>query len=174
MMDILSTVRTLGLPDWWICAGFVRGKIWDVLHDFVSRTATPDIDVIYFDPNDLSETEEKRLEAKLNRLHPNVPWSVKNQARMHLVNDLPPYTSSEDAISKFPETATALGVHLDKHNNLILTARHGIEDVLNMIIRPTPTFIDNKSLTAIYESRLAKKNWLAIWPKLRIDNNRVE
>ncbi|AND41468.1 nucleotidyltransferase family protein [Cytobacillus oceanisediminis] len=32
MMEIIKVASTLNLPDWWICAGFVRSKIWDVLH----------------------------------------------------------------------------------------------------------------------------------------------
>lgn len=27
MMDILRAVKSLHLPDWWVCAGFVRSKI---------------------------------------------------------------------------------------------------------------------------------------------------
>lgn len=27
MMEILQSVKTLNLPDWWICAGFVRSKV---------------------------------------------------------------------------------------------------------------------------------------------------
>ncbi|EHL78823.1 hypothetical protein HMPREF1015_02191 [Bacillus smithii 7_3_47FAA] len=27
MMDILRAVKSLYLPDWWVCAGFVRSKI---------------------------------------------------------------------------------------------------------------------------------------------------
>ena len=46
---------------------------------------------------------------------------------MHVVNNMPPYSSSVNAISKFPETATALGVTLDELNNVILTAPCGIE-----------------------------------------------
>ena len=38
MMEILTSAKALNLPDWWICAGFVRSKIWDVLHDFSERT----------------------------------------------------------------------------------------------------------------------------------------
>jgi hypothetical protein len=49
MMAILKSAKSLDLPDWWICAGFVRSKIWDTLHDFRVRTPIPDIDVIYFD-----------------------------------------------------------------------------------------------------------------------------
>src|SRR5574342_868194 len=113
MMEILKTVNSMDLPDWWICAGFVRSKIWDHLHDFSERTPIPDIDVIYFDPTTIDELVEKKLEIRLGFLIPDIPWSVKNEARMHIRNNLLPYTSSVDAISKFPETATALGVKLD-------------------------------------------------------------
>lgn len=121
MMEILNTAKLLNLPDWWICAGFVRSKIWDILHDFSERTTLSDIDVIYYDPTNINEAEEKELENRLKTLDPDVPWSVKNQARMHIVNNLPPYTSSVDAISKFPETVTALGVKLDERGKVILT-----------------------------------------------------
>ena len=52
MMDILEQAKKLNLPDWWIGAGFVRSKIWDVLHEYKERTpmsASSDIDLIYFD-----------------------------------------------------------------------------------------------------------------------------
>jgi hypothetical protein len=62
MMEILKAVTSLNLPDWWVCAGFVRSKIWDTLHGFTERTTIPDIDVIYFDETKLDEIEEKRLE----------------------------------------------------------------------------------------------------------------
>ncbi|MBT2679338.1 nucleotidyltransferase family protein [Bacillus sp. ISL-35] len=170
MMEIIHTASTLDLPDWWICAGFVRSKIWDTLHGFVERTLTPDVDVIYFDPSNLDEDYEKALEKKLAALLPGIPWSVKNQARMHVVNQIPPYTSSEDAISKFPETATALGVKLDSENQLVLTAPCGIEDVLNLEVKPTPFFTETSERVAIYEQRLVKKNWKDIWPMVKVHN----
>lgn len=168
MMKIIHTVSTLDLPDWWICAGFVRSKIWDTLHDFKERTRTPDVDVIYFDPDNIDEDYEKQLENELKSLMPGIPWSVKNQARMHVVNQIPPYSSSEDAISKFPETATALGVKLDKENKLVLSAPCGLEDVLHMELKPTPFFTSTKERAAIYEERLIKKNWTAIWPMVKV------
>ncbi len=27
MMEVLQAARSLNLPDWWICAGFVRSKM---------------------------------------------------------------------------------------------------------------------------------------------------
>jgi len=168
MMEILHHAKTLQLPDWWVCAGFVRSKIWDTLHHFTERTPMPDVDVIYFDKSNLDEQVEKRLEQRLADLNPQVPWSVKNEARMHLVNHIPPYSSSVDAISKFPETATALGLTLDEHNNVVLAAPCGIEDVVNLWIRPTPYFTETKERAKIYEERIVTKNWLSIWGKVKV------
>lgn len=132
MMDILHHAKSLNLPDWWICAGFVRSKVWDELHGFTIRTPLPDIDVIYYDPSNLKEETEKEYEDLLRILNPTIPWSIKNEARMHTGNNVPAYESSTDAISKFPEIASALGVKLDSHDHLKLTAPHGIHDVIHL------------------------------------------
>lgn len=168
MMEIIRTASTLNLPDWWICAGFIRSKIWDTLHGFRYRTPIPDVDVIYFDKANLAEKHEKELENKLIKMMPAIPWSVKNEARMHIPNQLPPYTSSEDAMSKFPETATALGIKLDDDLGLVLSAPCGIEDVLQLEVRPTPFFNERKELAPLYEKRITQKHWKAIWPKLKV------
>jgi uncharacterized protein len=168
MMEIIKAASQLSLPDWWICAGFVRSKIWDTLHGFENRTDPPDVDVIYYDHEDISEKTEKELEAELMRILPDVPWSVKNEARMHVMNHIEPYTSAEDAISKFPETATALGVKIDKDNNLILTAPWGVDDVINLELKPTPFFKESKERVAIYRERVIKKNWKGIWDKVNV------
>lgn len=168
MMEILRVVRSLHLPDWWICAGFVRAKIWDTLHGYSDRTQTPDVDVIYFDEKQINESIEKSLEARLHSIMPDIPWSVKNEARMHVVNHIEPYTSSVDAISKFPETATALGVKIDEEDQIFLTAPCGIKDVISMEVKPTDFFTETKERAAIYEDRLKQKNWKSIWPKIKV------
>lgn len=168
MMEILRAAKSLKLPDWWVCAGFVRSKIWDTLHGFSTRTVLADVDVIYFDDQQMDELVEKKLEEGLRAILPDVPWSVKNEARMHTVNNLPPYLSSVDAISKFPETATALGVKLDEEDNVVLIAPWGIKDVLHLEVRPTPQFIENKELAGIYEERIARKNWQSIWKQVKV------
>lgn len=167
MMDILQTAASLQLPDWWVCAGFVRSKVWDVLHGFEERTPLPDIDIIYFDAANTNEQEEKRLEEQLKNINSTIPWSVKNQARMHLLNDMPPYVSSTDAMSKFTETATAIGVKLDETENIMLSAPHGIEDLLTLQVKPAPHII-TKELTHLYEERLRKKDWKTTWPNITI------
>jgi len=103
MMEVLRAVRILNLPDWWICAGFIRSKIWDTIHQFSHRTPLTDIDVIYYDSLKISEEQEKLLEKRLKQINPNLPWSVKNQARMHVINNFPMYTSSMDGMAHFPK-----------------------------------------------------------------------
>lgn len=168
MMNVLQIAKSLELPDWWICAGFVRSKIWDTLHNYEIRTDTPDVDVIYFDPFHKDEAYEQSLEMKLINIDATIPWSVKNQARMHEVNKMLPYSSSIDAISKFPETATALGVTLDEQNRVILTAPCGINDVLSLQVKPTAHFLETKERIHMYKNRVIKKNWQSKWPNITI------
>ncbi|TCM91089.1 hypothetical protein EV294_109166 [Paenibacillus sp. BK033] len=163
MMKVLHAAGALNLPDWWVCAGFVRSKVWDCLHGYTERFVLPDVDLIYYDPSQTDEAAEKVLEQKLKDLMPDVPWSVKNEARMHLVNDIEPYASAVDAMSKFPETVTALGLSLDEQNGVVLSAPHGIRDLLDLVVRPTPHFKQSPTLMPIYEKRLLQKNWKSRW-----------
>lgn len=168
MMTILHTAKSLQLPDWWVCAGFVRSKVWDYLHGYAERFPLPDVDVIYYDPSASDEALEKELEQRLRDKLPEIPWSVKNQARMHLVNgdEIQPYTSSVDAMSKFPETVTALGLTLDERDRVVLSAPCGIEDLLSLVVRPTAHFEQSPALMKIYEKRLAQKNWKSRWHRV--------
>lgn len=174
MMAVIHAVKKLGLKDWWIGAGFVRSRVWDYLHGFKNKTPLPDVDVAYFDRSDFTEAEAAQESTKaeddyqraLRELIPEVNWSVTNQARMHLVHHTKPYSSSTDAISEWVETATCIAVSLDENNQLILTSPHGIDDLVNMIIRPTPWARNNMSE---FNRRLEKKGWPKRWPLLRID-----
>lgn len=164
MMRVLRAARLLHLPDWWIGAGFVRNKIWDVLS---GNTQTPpgDIDVVYFDPSDLSEETEQMHQNRLEEILPTGKWSVTNQARMHTQNGDEPYTSSLDAIAHWPETATAVAVTLDDANRVRFEAPLGSDDLLNLVIRPSPTFAQRPDA---FHVRLAKKMWEKKWPNIQI------
>ena len=169
MMAVIKTTMKLGLPDSWVSAGFVRSKIWDVQHGFVEPFSLPDVDVIYFEPTDTREETEKVHEAKLHEWMPGVPWSVKNQARMHTVNDLEPFTSATDGMAHFPETVTALGVKLSESGELVLSAPWGVQDVLDMVVRPTPYYRESERLRQIFRERMQKKDWPSVWPHVRME-----
>lgn len=169
MMDVLRAVKTLNLPDCWVCAGFVRSKLWDAQHGYEKATELPDVDVIYFDRDHIDEDEEVSFQNELKSLMTNIPWSVKNQARMHVLNDVEPYTSTVDAISKFPETATSLGLKLDNEDNLVLAAPHGLDDAIHMKVRPTPNFLHNEQ-NNIFKRRVLQKDWASKWPMVEVVN----
>ncbi len=169
MMAALTAVAGLGLPDAWIGAGFLRGAVWDRLHGFGSRTPLDDIDVVYFDPEACDPAAEAALERRLEARLPGLPWSVKNQARMHLRNGDAPYRDSADALAHWLETPTAVALRLNPGGDLELLAPLGTEDLLGLIVRPTPHARAHKHRLAAYRERLESKNWPAKWPKLRVE-----
>ena len=165
MMRLLQSVSALGLPDSWIGAGFVRNAVWDALHGRTPNCALlNDIDVVFFDRANASPAVDAAIEHRLAACAPNLPWSVKNQARMHLRNGEETYHDTAAAIARWPETATAVAVRL-RRGRLELLAPHGLEDLIGLIVRPTPAFAQRSHALA---RRLRAKNWLARWPRLRI------
>lgn len=166
MLRILKIVKSLNLPDWWICAGFIRNKIWDVLHGYPSDTPLNDIDIIFFDPVDTSIETEENLNEKLHVLDSTMPWSVKNQARMHQKAGFPPFKSSQDGIAHFPELPTAIGVKLTQDGQLLIAAPWGIKELMNLIVSPTLYYQLNSQHYSIYQERLKKKDWQKTWPLL--------
>ncbi len=168
MMGALEAVAALGLPDAWIGAGFLRGAVWDRLHGYASRTPPGDIDAIYHDPGNLDPAAEAALERRLGDLMPGLPWSVRNQARMHLKNGDPPYGSSAQALACWLETPTAVAARLSEKGRLELLAPLGTRDLLGLTVRPTPHARKHKQRLAAYRARLEQKNWPAKWPRLRV------
>ena len=166
LTTILKTVEQLALNDCWIAAGVIRSKVWDTLHNM--QTDINDIDVIYFDETDISRQTEKALEARLQNLMPSQPWSVKNQARMHSKNNVPPYLSSFDGVAHFPETPTAIAVRII-NNQLEIMAPYGLYDLFEGIVRPTPPYQKGSKLHPIYLERMQHKKWDTIWRMLLIE-----
>ncbi|MDB5266824.1 MAG: hypothetical protein JWN89_639 [Parcubacteria group bacterium] len=163
MMETLRKAESLNLKDWAIGAGFIRNKIWDHLHGYTEREwGSSDVDLVYFDEDDKGEEYDEKLSEKL-KSETGTNWEVVNEHHAHVWNKIPPYTSVEDAISKFPETVTAIGVRI-RNEEIELITPYGIEDNVSMIIRPTPIFEDK--MDKIRE-RVAKKGWMEKWPKLK-------
>jgi len=163
--SLLQAARSIGLPDGAIGAGFVRQPIWDCLHGYQTTDKFADIDVLYFNPTDLTPESELRIEQELGRRMPGVPWEVTNQARMHVHNDDPAYRDTEDAIAHWLETPTALAVRLAPRSTADLIAPFGFVDLLAIQIKPTPAGIRRRDA---YRKRLRQKDWHQRWPKVRM------
>lgn len=162
---LLDVVRELGLPDGWVGAGFVRNAVWDHLHQRSPSPPVGDVDVIYYDAHRIDPAEDLRIEAALRAAEPSVRWSVKNQARMHHRNGDGPYACAVDAMRHWPETATAVAARWRSAESCEIAAPFGLDDLLTLVLRPTPRFSAEKR--HIYEERLRQKNWATSWPLLR-------
>ena len=170
LMKILIIIRNLGLKDSWLAAGSIRNFIWNLLSDKSPFDRETDVDVIFFDP-DISYEETVSLEKKLREDFPQYQWELKNQVYMHQHSPhTVPYTSSRDAMSKYPERCTAVGLRLNEDSTLELFAPYGLEDILNFQVHPTPHFLENEDRMKLYQERLSKKNWQEKWKNLTFSN----
>lgn len=163
-MRALRAVKTRGLEDACLAAGFVRNLVWDKLHGYVQTTPLNDIDVVYFNPHDLNPATDLHYEQRLKAII-TLPWSVKNQARMHLKYGRAPYRSTRDAMSYWVEKETAIGVQINAHNALELVAPLGVESLFAFTISANP----QHGMPEVLLARAEEKGWTARWPKLRIE-----
>ena len=159
----------IGLPDCWLVAGCLAQTVWNDAFGLPATHGISDIDLVYFDGSDLSEETEAGHATRVRALFADLGlWiDVKNEARVHLWyaekfgNELTPYVSTEDAITTFPTTATAIGVQ-PRPDGLHVFAPYGLSDLLSLIVRP-----NKKQITqAIYDAKV--KKWRTRWPDLRV------
>ena len=166
-MACLVAVAALDLPDGWIGAGFLRNLAWDRLHGFTAPTPLADVDVLVFEPASGLEREAEIEAASAGRL-PAVPWSVKNQARMHERNGDAPYRDTEDALRHWLETPTSVAARLTAGGELEILAPFGLADLFGLIVRPTPHVRSRRDRLKAYRLRMAEKAWPAIWPDVQV------
>lgn len=169
LIEVLRRGRCLGAPNWYIGAGAVAQTVWNHFHQFPQSTGVKDYDLIYFDSDLNIETEQKFIEAGVNLFQGiERPVEVTNQARVHLWYEqefgsfAAQLTCSEEGITTWPNTATALGVRLNSDDSFTVYAPFGLHDLLGLIVRPNKVKITEQ----VY---LDKTNrWRAVWPKLTI------
>jgi hypothetical protein len=168
LMEKLRAVRTVDLSDWVIGSGAIRNLVWDDLHGYAEPTPVNDVDVAFFDPQDVSRERDRDLEARLAEVLPGVPWEVTNQAGVHLWYEqkfgypIRPLTSTEDALSHWPETATSVGVRLLVDDSVEVIAPVGLDDLFGLVLRRNP-----KQVTSdFFEQRVATKRIRERWPKV--------
>jgi Nucleotidyltransferase len=84
----------------------LRTAVWDHLHEFSEPTPLgPDIDLIFFDPDDLSEEREGQIEEALRARLPGAPWEATNQATVHawypekFGEEVEPFNAAAEAVA---------------------------------------------------------------------------
>jgi uncharacterized protein len=167
LREILERFEEIALPDSWLVAGSIAQTIWNLGCGRSAELGLKDVDLIYFDDQDLSFDAEASHERRLRDLFRRLPikLDVKNDARVHLWYEerfgyaIKPYLSSADAIATFPTTATAVGVRRIR-GKLECRAPFGLDDLFGLVVRPNKRQITRP----IYEAKVDR--WRSIWPRL--------
>lgn len=162
-VDALDCVFKLNLPDCYLAAGFVRNLVWDHLHHKTTPTPLNDMDVIYFDANEVNDQAYLQYEAELTLQMPTVNWQVRNQAKMNERNGDRAYLNSLDAMGFWPEKETAVAIRQIEGGDYECIAAFGFHSLFNFEV----THNSQRELS-VFEDRVNAKNWLQQWPKLKI------
>ncbi len=166
--EILRRGHEIELKNWYLTAGCIPTVIWNTINGYELDRFLTDIDIIYFDNEDISEEAEYTCQVKMNNLFSNIPYKldVKNQARVHIWyglkygSEIEPYLSSESAIDMWL-SATAIGVRKERTGYQIY-APYGLDDIFNMVIRP-----NRKLITKDHYLEKVEK-WNSQWPDLTV------
>ncbi len=114
-----------------------------------------DVDLVYFLEKDTEESD-KELSIRMSGVL-GLKWEIVNQFYTHKWHErTKPYRNTEEALSEWVETATCVAVTL-KGDEPIIIAPHGIDDLVNLIIRSTSVRANNLD---IFHKRIESKNWL--------------
>jgi uncharacterized protein len=168
LLEVIHAIPSLNLPDCFVAGACIAQTLWNLRHGFSPEAHLKDIDLVYFDPTDLSQESEANHQQHIQNIfaHLPMPVDVKNQARVHLWYknkfgyDIKPYTSTEEAISTFPITAGCIGIRQEENGYLIYTA-FAYDDLFDCVVRPNKKQITKE----IYTAKLAR--WKPLWPNLR-------
>ena len=169
-MQALNAAGSLHLQSWCIGAGAVRNLVWDYLHGFSKPSTLADIDLAYFDPDDLRPETEQQLQAELEAHFPSFPWEVTNQAAVHLWfeshfgHPVSPLISLEQAIASWPEYATSVGITMNPESKIHVVAPYGLEDLFEVRVRRNPARVSKET----YRQRNEQKQYASRWPRVTV------
>jgi hypothetical protein len=146
LLHVLETVRDGHIPDGWVGAGVLRDLVWGERYGSGFAPAqVRDVDVAFFDPQDLSRANDDRMTARLQRRSPQVPFEARNQAAVHTWyagkfggDPVEPLASIHDAVATWPETATAVALRLCSDDTIEICAPLGLMDLMAGVWRRNP------------------------------------
>ena len=166
---IVERMPALGLPDCWLTAGCLFQTVWNVLSDRDPRAGIRDYDLNYFDATDLGWDAEDRQISRVRAVFADVDATieVRNEARVHLWYEQkfgvssPPYRSTRQAISTFPNCSSCVGVRPGELR-LEVFAPFGLADLFAMRTRPNPVLAP----AGVYQMKTTR--WRQQWPGLTV------
>lgn len=172
LVTILDYIYELKLPNFYIAAGSVFQTIWNYYDNKPLNFGIKDIDIIYYDPINLSKESEQKLEKTiedyLKNAGLNYELDIHNEARMHLWKkdnenkNIDQYKNSEDAIDQWIATVHAIGI-TKENNEIKVYAPYGLSDIFSKTIRPIKHKNNSKEL---YNKKVA--SWQKRFENLNI------
>ena len=173
LMEILKRLEKYQKEDsnfknYYVGAGAINQTVFNYFHRYPIDQNISDYDIVYYDKDTSYEQEDKiikKIESSLKDL--NIKTDIKNECRVPIWKkekynqEIKPYLSVEDAISRWITTITCIGVRLEE-GKLKIYAPYGLEDLSSLIIRP----VKKDATLKVYEEKV--KKWQQKWPKLTI------
>ncbi|GAB6108284.1 nucleotidyltransferase family protein [Fusibacter bizertensis] len=176
LMKVFDTLDDLklndiNLKDYYIGAGAIVQSVWNRLTGKQANYGIGDVDIVYYDLYNNTESDEKEIEQAIKDRISDLPYKidVKNEARVHLWYrdkfgyDIDPYRSLEDAIDSWPTTSTALGIRRVNKEEWHIYAPFGLNDIFELNLRPNARQITE----AIYMNKVQK--WTGKWRELKYE-----
>jgi hypothetical protein len=176
LMTVLTTARSLDLPDWLMFSGAIYQRVLNHLTGRPTDYGVRDYDLGYHDASDISyEAEDVVIRRVAEAFEPPLRdlVEVRNQARVHLWFEgkfgepYGPLRSTAEALDRFVSPLFAVGVRLEPDDRLTIVAPFGLEDLFAMRMRPNPI-----RKTAGFPRTAASVS--ARWPELEIIPSPVE
>ena len=172
LVTILDYIYELKLPNFYVAAGSVFQTIWNYYDNKPLNFGIKDIDIIYYDPINLSKESEQKLEKTIEdhfkKAGLNYELDIHNEARMHLWKkdnenkNINQYKNSEDAIDQWIATVHAIGI-TKENNEIKVYAPYGLSDIFSKTIRPIKHKNNSKEL---YNKKVA--SWQKRFENLNI------
>ncbi|MFN4296125.1 MAG: nucleotidyltransferase family protein [Brevundimonas sp.] len=170
LMQVMTTVRNLGLNDWRVFSGAVYQCVWNAVTGRDAGYGIRDYDVGYFDLDTSWGAEDAVIRKVAEAFEPPLRdmVEVRNQARVHLWFEGKfgePYealTGTDEAPGRFVAPAFAVGVRLEDDGEISVAAPFGLEDVFDMVLRPNPDRPKARGWDRAVENARAR------WPEIRV------
>lgn len=172
LMMIFDYIATLNLPNFYIASGSLFQTIWNYQDGKVLTNGLKDIDVIYYDKDNLIKESEQQIEDRVKDFFYQqgyeYDFDIHNEARMHLWKkanenaEIDQYKNSEDAIDQWIATVQAIGI-TKENGELKVYAPYGLSDIFSRTIRPIKHKGTNKEL---YDSKT--KKWQSRFDNLNV------
>lgn len=159
-VSVLGAVREVFGDSAYIAAGAISDVVWDHRSEMIDHDSVSDVEVVYFDPSDVSQERDYQYERELELLLPSEKWEVTNQAGVHNCYHLRfggrirPYSSLEYAVSTYPEYSVCVDFRLTSDGGMEVVAPHELEDLFDMKVQRNPAQVTD----AEFGNRLERKD----------------